>query len=331
MKIKREVKIAAVFILSFALLIWGINFLKGNDIFKKTIYFYAVYEDVSGLETEDPVNINGLKVGQVEQISFHPNNSGDILVKFSLNNTNISVPDNSTAKIYSADLMNSKAIRLILGNSKSYMQNGDTLLAAVEASLQEQVSVQMMPVKKKAEDLMLSLDSVLAVVQYIFNDETRKNITKSFASIKNTIQNLESTTHQIDTLMITQKGKLRSIIVNVEAITKNIKENNDKFNTLLNNVAEISDTLRKAELSTTVAETNKSLKEFKTILRKVNNQEGTLGKLIHSDSLYDYLNKNTQELELLLEDIRLNPHRYLKFSVFGKNPKKMPYESPEDK
>jgi phospholipid/cholesterol/gamma-HCH transport system substrate-binding protein len=329
LKISREVKIALVFVVTLALFIWGFNFLKGKDIFSKTRIYYAVYEQVNGLNEANPVVVNGFKVGQVKNIKFHPDGSGRILVEFLVTNNEIKVPKNSIARLFSSDIMGSRAIEIKLGNSSAYAESGDTLKTELGTTLGEEVSVQMLPIKQKFENVMLSLDSVLVIIQSIFNENTRQNLALSFESIKLTIQNLEHTTYNIDTLMTTQKSRLAIIIGNVESISSNIKKNNDKITNIITNFSSISDTISKAKIASVINNADKALAEFNDIIGKVNRGEGSLGMLINNDSLYKNLEYSSVQVKQLVEDIKLNPQRYLHFSIFGKSGRNNRYKPPE--
>lgn len=321
MKVKREVKIGVVVLIGLALLYYGLYFLKGINILEDQKSYYAFYKRVDGLVQENPVTINGLKVGQVSDVFFADNKTGEIGVKFNISE-DIQIPVNSTAKLYSSDLMGSKAIEIELGDTNKYVSNGDTLITERERSLTEQVSIQMLPVKKKAENLMLSLDSLLAVIKFVFNEESRYNIAKSLENIKHTFQNLEHTTSTIDTLMTYQRTRLSGIIANVESITYNLRKNNQQLSNILANVSSITDSVANSEIASTISNTNESVAHLADILGKINNNEGSLGLLINDDSLYNNLDASAKELELLLEDIRANPDRYIHFSVFGRKSKK---------
>ncbi|MBU1718170.1 MAG: MCE family protein [Bacteroidetes bacterium] len=228
MKIRREIRIGFVVIVAIALFIWGANYLKGTDLFKNKRLFYAQYGRIEGLVPSNPVVINGLKVGQVSEVYFHPKIPGRIMVKLSIDNE-IVIPYNSIARIYSSDLMGSKAIEIQLGNSEIPAVEGDTLISMIQTSLQEEVSIQMLPLKKKIEDLVGSIDSVVAVIQVIFNDETRENLVRSFESIRNTIASIEHTSYNLDTLMASQRSRLTAIFAHVESITLNLKNNNEEI------------------------------------------------------------------------------------------------------
>lgn len=329
MKITREIKIASVFIVALALFVWGFNFLAGKNIFFRQLTLYAVYDQVNGLEEANPVVINGFKVGMVKDIGFHPDGSGRMLVKFLITNNDIRIPTNSIARLFSSDIMGSRAIEIKMGKGTEYIHDGDTLRTELGATLGEEVSGQMLPIKQKFEGVMSSIDSVLVIIQAVFNEGTRQNLLLSFENIKLTIRNLEHTTSNIDTLVTTQKSKLADIIGNVESISSNIKDNNDKITNIINNLSSVSDTLAKARLASTINNANNSLKEFNDILSKINRGEGSLGMLVYNDKLYKNLEKSSADLDALIRDIKLNPQRYLNFSLIGGGRKKARTEDPE--
>ena len=324
MKIPREFKVGIIFIAAIAFFIWGFNYLKGKDVFQQQRKFYAIYDKVDGLVPASIVIINGLQVGSVDDVYFYKEHSGKILVSFLITD-DLPIPVNSIARIISYDLIGTKAIKIILKESDIYAENGDTLASEVQASLGEEVNRQMLPLKLKAENLMLSIDSVLEVIRYVFNEETRENLAKSFENIQLTIANLKSTTHNIDTLVYSQKNRLDRIIGNIELITDNLKNNKEEINNILVNFSAISDSLAKAKISTTLLKANKTLEDVAAIVEKINEGEGTLGLLIDDDDLYKQIEDAVDDVDQLIEDIKYNPNRYLHFSVFGRNPKKNIY------
>lgn len=321
MNISRETKIGLLVASSIGLLVFGFNFLKGKNIFFKRDKYYAVYEKIDGLVESNPVQINGFTVGQVRDIYFHPDNSGRIIVSFVMKDTEFKIPKNTIARVISADFLGSKAIQLVLGNSQQYYQDGDTLIAGIQASLTEEVNKQVLPLKNKAEKLIGSIDSVLAVVQYIFNEESTQNIKNSFESINDAITTLKKTSIRIDTLVSEQRVKFLRISSNLESITNNVRNNNEKITKVINNFSSLSDTLLKANIASTISNTNKTLTQVADITEKINKGEGTLGLLLNNDSLYNNLNSASKDLDLLLEDMRVNPSRYVHFSVFGRKEK----------
>lgn len=317
MKIKREHKIGFLFLAALLLFIWGFTFLKGRDLFLREKHFFAVFSEVSGLVEGSSVALSGLKVGRIDEIYFHPDDASKVIVRFTIKN-NIKVPKNSIARIFSSDLLGTRALELKLGDDSEFATKGDTLNSQIQVSISEEVSIQMVPFKKKAEDLMLSIDSVMAVIQYIFNEKTSENIKNSFESISQTISNLEQTSYSLDTLMKSEKVKISNIFANIESISLNLRRNNYQISKVIENLSSITDTIAKADIVSVIANTNKAITDVAQIVEKINSGEGTLGLLINNDSLYNNLEKSSLDLDKLIEDIRINPNRYLHFSVFGR-------------
>ena len=319
LKISKEVKIGLIVLVGLVLFIYGFNFLKGSNLFQKEKTAYAVYSNVDGLLESAIVQLSGMKVGVVKDISLLPNDrAGRILVTMSIEN-NIRIPVDSRARIVSFDLLGSKAVRLELGPADSYLKSGDTLKSEIEDDLKTTVDKRIAPLQKKAEGLISSIDSVMVVVQQVLNRQARENLVKSFESIKRSIQTFEKTTYRLDTLVATQQHKLSNIFSKVESITNNLANNNDKVTHILTNFESISDSLAKSKIRSTVNNANEALTNVNVILEKINTGKGTVGMLINNDSLYRKLNNSAQDLDLLLKDLKEHPKRYVHFSVFGKN------------
>lgn len=242
MNIYKKLFIGLTFVIAIGLFIWGYNFLKGKDIFDKQTTVYAQYHEVSGLTVANPVLINGFKVGQVSKMYFNPDMSGNIIVELTLMNK-FPVPKNTLAKIYSADLMGSKAIELKLGNSPDIIKHGDTLRTSIEASLMDEVNAQVQPIKMKAENLLASIDSLVVAFRTVFSEDARDNLKQSFNDIKKTFGNLESTTSNIDSLVITERSNISSILENVDSLTYTLRENRSQIANIIGNFEVISDSL----------------------------------------------------------------------------------------
>jgi len=315
LKNRKVYTVALSFVLALVLFIWGFNFLKGKDVFNKEQLYFVEYNQVNGLIRSNPVVINGLRVGQVRDIYFHPSLNGKLIVVIALT-TKFPVPDNSIARIFSSDLMGSKAIELQLGTSKIYLKPNDTLMSSIEASLMDEVNAQVLPLKIKAETLLSSVDSLVVILQTILNENAKDNIFSSLQSVSATIQNLERTTLVIDSVVSTESSRISSILYNIELITRNFEQNNGEINTILSNMAALSDSLVKADIGSVVHHADASLAELNKLLDAINRGQGTVGQLMQNDTLYYQLEKSAEELNKLLEDVRLNPKRYVKFSLF---------------
>ncbi len=318
---RKEIRIALLVIAALAIFIWGYTYLANSKLFGEERDFYAIYADVKNLSSSNPVKSNGVRVGVIKEIVF-PVAPGDyrVLVRFTMNN-DMEIPQNSVAKIES-DLLGSNMINLRLGDSKKNMKVGDTLRSEVATTIQEEVNLQMQPVKRKAENLMLELDSVLEVIRYVFNEETRHDISASFSSIKRTIDNLESTTGNVDSMVLREGSRLNDIIANITSISRNLRDNNENVTRTFENLAQITDTIAQARIGATMSELSKTLKDVQDVTQRIEEGEGTMGQLINNDSLYNELESSAKSLDNLVKDIRMNPQRYLHFSVFGKNPNK---------
>ena len=314
-RIKSEVKVGIVALVTAGAFIWGYYFLKGKDVFNKEDIYYSVYTDVNGLGESSPVLVNGLKIGFVREVRFVNDTNRNILVSISLPK-GYNIPILTVAEIFSLDLMGSKGVRLVLKDTNKYYSPGDTLKSDIEKDLKEQVSAQVLPLKLKAEELLKSIDSVMIVIQYILNENARENLAKTFLSIKQTIQNLEHASIALDTLMQNEKGKLSRIFTNIEAISLNLRNNNEQLSNAINNFSAISDSLAKSDLKNTIQNANKALVDANFILEKIKRGEGSLGMLLNNDSLYNNLESASHNLDKLLFDMKENPKRYLHFSIF---------------
>lgn len=327
---KKEFWIGFMFVLALILLYWGINFLKGKNIFSYKIYLYAEYKNVSGLNKANPVILKGYKIGQVDKIYFKDNQPDVIVVRFIVSKK-VNIPTNSIARIVSSDLLGTKAIEIIPGDATTFAKSGDYLPGELAMDLKQEVSMQILPLKYKAEELLSSFDSVLTALRLIFNEQSQQNIRHSIESIRKTLASIEHSSYTVDTLLLTEKNKIRAILYNVESITQNLKNNNDKITQILEHVDQISDSLARINFIKTIDHVNKTLAEVNQITEKINRGEGTIGLLINNDTLYNNLQKSAKELDLLLEDLRLNPHRYVHFSLIGPTYKQSKYKPRSEK
>jgi len=323
-KISREIKTGVVVVVAIALTVYGLNFLRGSDLFKKDFTLYALYNRAEGVIEANPVMVNGYRVGRVHKLKLlQRNGQYKVLVSFLLYEK-VNIPVGSRAKIISSDLLGSKAIEIGFSNSLQYVNDGDTLLPDVEDDLKTSVDKRIAPLQKKAENLISSIDSVMQVVQEVLNANVRQNLVASFESIKNTINYLQHTALNLDTLTSTQKSKIVLILDKVQSITANVEKSNEKLTNIITNFSSISDSLAKADIKSTIEHTNQALVQANDILFQINSGKGTLGKLVKNDSIYNNLNKASEDLDKLLKDLRINPERYVHVSVFGRKDRNKP-------
>ena len=315
MKTSRIIIIGIVITIAIVSLVFGLNFLKGNNFFQKRNTYHIIYDDIQGLSPSAPILVKGFKIGKVNDIKLLIDKGGKILVNIDINK-DIVLNDSSVAMIYSLDLMGTKGINLKIGNGTNTLSNGDTIKSEIEKDLKEQVSAQMLPLKVKAEELMGSMDSVMVLVQYIFNKTNRKNIDNSFNSIYKTFATLQHTSVELDSILTHGRFKINKIFSNVAAITTNLKDNNELITTILKNINKVSDSLAKSNILSTINNANNVVSQIDSLMLKINRGEGTIGQLIHNDTLYNNLNNASKNLDKLLLDVRENPKRYIHYSLF---------------
>lgn len=310
MKIKNETKVGILAAFSIALLIIGYNFLKGNSIFKNETVLYATYDRVDGLTVSKPVLINGFQIGRVANLKLQAD--GSILATLNINGE-YDIPENTIARLEGTDLLGGKAIVMSLGNSTVYAKDGDTLNANVAKNLMESVQ----PVQKKAEQIIGKMDSILTSVNAILNPNFQNNIEKSFTSIAGTLNSLENTSKKVDALVGTESSRISAIFGNLENITTNLKNNNAQINDILANINTVTDKFAALNFQATMDNANKAVADMQSAVDKVNRGEGSIGKLINDEALYNNLANAAKNLDNLMIDIKANPKRYVHFSVFG--------------
>jgi phospholipid/cholesterol/gamma-HCH transport system substrate-binding protein len=323
-KINNETKVGIITVFSVTILILGYNYLKGKDVFTNTIDIYAEYEQINGIKESNPVLYNGFAVGKITKLKL--SERGTIIATLTLK-PELQIPDNTIAKIISQDILGAKAIVLQFGDSRTFIEEGDTLRTDLEMSLAESVNSEVLPVKQKAEKLLGTMDSILVSIQYILNPDFRANIDQSFASIKRSIETLEVTATRVDSMVKYQAARFKVISSNIESISTNLKNNNQKITDILSNVEQISDSLTRVNFVQTIDRANKALQDIAIITEKINSGQGTLGMLVNDDKLYHNLNQSSRDLDKLLVDLRLHPKRYVHISVFGGSNKK--YKEPD--
>lgn len=310
MKISNETKVGILATVAITVLILGYSFLKGTDLFMRESEFYAIYPNIDGLTESKPVLVNGFKIGRVSKLTLAPN--GYIITEFQIS-PDYKIPNNTIARLESTDLLGGKAIVFELGNSKVFAADGDTLIAFIQEGFMDQVK----PIQKKADQIASRLDSILESVNNTLNPKFQKNFDRSFASIANTLENLERTSKRVDGLMDSETAKISSILSNLQSISANFKNNNQKITTIVANFEQISDQTAKSNIGETLINANQAVKDLQQVISKINAGEGSIGLLINDKKLYDNLAQSAENLDKLMIDLKANPKRYVHFSVFG--------------
>lgn len=310
MKFSKEARVGILVTTALAALIWGLNYLKGQDFFTTSNKFYAVYDNVDGLVKSNPVIMSGFRIGIINDINFIPDKSGKLLVTLLIND-DVFISKDAIANIFSSDLLGAKAVRIELGNSTEPAKDGDTLISILETSLTSKLGKQVGPVKDKVENLVVSLDSVAQMLHQLFDKDTKSDLRNSISHFNNTMSSL-------DHMMSEENGKLQLIFTNLESISRNLKNNNEEISHIVSNFSQLSDTLAKAQFVSVINNADKALFQFNEIASKINKGEGSLGLLVNDKQLYTNLDSAAKSLDQLLIDLKANPKKYVHFSVFGK-------------
>jgi phospholipid/cholesterol/gamma-HCH transport system substrate-binding protein len=310
MKISNETKIGALTAIAITILILGYSFLRGNDLFSGSNKFYAIYRSVDGLSVSKPVLVNGFPIGRVSKMKLQPD--GRTIVELKVDDQ-YKVPSNTLAKLVSTDLLGGKAIVFEYGNSNTYAEDRDTLHANIQGSLAESLQ----PIQTKAENLITKLDSSLAAINRILNPNFQKNVDRSFLSIANSLQTLESTTKKVDALVAAQTVHIDGILSNTEGLSANLKKSSGHLTGITSNFEKVSNDIAAANIKQTLDNANKAMTDLQATINKINSTKGTLGLLINDDKMYKNLNDASANLNNLFIDIKAHPKSYVSFSVFG--------------
>jgi len=320
MKYSKYVKLGFLVIISMSILFWGLSYLKGNDIFKRSNIYYVVYERIDGLLESNKVTMNGYQIGQIKSIGFDSNKSGNLIVTLMVD-ASFQIPVNSVAQIISSDIMGTRSVKMILSNEDTFYQSNDTIKGAIESDLKEQVSLQVLPIKNKAEQLLSTIDSAITVLTVIFNEDARDNLSKSFANINKTIENTQKITGDLQEIVSAEKDNIQKIVVNIEEVSQFLNNNTKELEKTIKNLSSFSDTLSKLQISPIITNISLASNQILSILEKLNSNESTAGLLLNDDKLYLEITTLSENLSFLLKDIQANPKRYLQFSAmdFGKD------------
>ena len=306
-RISKEFKSGFIFLLAIIFLVYGLKYLKGLNVFQTNKPYYAIYDDIDGLQIGSSIRLNGFNVGMVNNIILNSDNN--LVVTLNIDGLD-NIPENSICKIVNQDLMGTKGVSLILGQSNSFASSGDTLLGRVENSLQDEVNAQILPLKNKAEGLIGSVDSLLTIVTAVLNKNTRNSLSNSIKSLDETFAILSKTMVKIDSMVYDNDARVSKVLSNLESITTNLNDSSTGIKPILYNLSSISDTLSNANFGSLVNNINK-------ISNNINSGSGSLTKLMNDEKLYNNLEKSTSELAELIEDIKNNPKRYVNFSILG--------------
>lgn len=336
MKVSKEFKIGLAVILSTALLILGVNYLKGNSFFGGDDIYYGHFPTSAGISPSSPVTLNGVEVGKVLAVdlmtpSSYTDPSRRVLIKFSVQTSGLNIARGSGLRIVPGVLSTEMQLEQNFIAEEGYFKVGDTLQGTVSQELTEQIETQLLPVKRKLEDLMTSIDNIVNSISVFWDTSAAYSLDQSLNEVKIAIGRFGNVAYDLEGLVASEKVKLANIFSNVEDITYNFKQTNVELQRAIGNVAEITDSLLTADLKGTINEATLTLKKLNAALEDTSNGKGTIGKLLHDEQLYDELNATAKRLQDLVEDIKVHPERYIHFSVFGGKSKGVPLTKDEEK
>ena len=313
MKLTREIKTAILVIASILLFIWGYSFLKGKELFNSYTKLYVEYDNVEGLALSAPVTLNGLVIGKIEHITINPS-TGKLLVELQIN-TEFPIAKSSVATIYEPGFIGGKQIAIEPNFSdKTIVEQGDRLKANVRLGMTESLSKKLVPLQDKIEKVLVNADNLITGINNVLDKKTQEDLKKSLAELSKTMEQFHQASAGVNSMIAQNKTQINGAVSNLNKTT--------------NNFAKISESIDKADLGKTIASLNATLTKVNGIMAGLEAGNGSMGKLLKDDAFYNNLSNTSKELELLLQDLRLYPTRYVNISLFGK--KNKPYKAPND-
>jgi len=312
--ISREFIAGSIAIITIVVFIWLFSFLKGNNLFNSNNRYYAIYNDIGGLAESSPVEISGYKAGIVRDIEYINDGTGRLLVSIGINK-NYELPLGTVAQIKPETVLAGMKISLKMGSSDKYHLDGDTLVSLLDKGLINNLSNDLSPLITRADRVISDIDTLLDGMKPLLNSEFSSDLKESASNLNNTSKNLDN--------LLEKSGKeIEDLITNIEVFTAVLKTNSSSMDSTIKNVSKISEELAGNDLGSSVKNLNDALDGTKDILKKINDEEGSAGLLLNDDSLYNNLTRSLEQLNILLEDMKTNPGRYVNFSLFGRKKNK---------
>lgn len=325
MTISNETKVGSLTAIAIVMLILGFNFLKGKSLGVQNTQYISNFSDIQGLAKGNPVVINGKEVGTV----YDTDGGKDMRqIKVTMNmKEEVNIPDDSYAVI-TKSLLGVVQLEIKLGNSTAFKKDGDSIKAMPTGDVVGDALKKLDPVLYQVTHAVKSLDTLLATVTNVFDPATKNNISAIMANLNKTTAGLAVSSASLQAMLNAQTGSIAKTVDNLNSFTGSLKNNNDKITQTLTNLEGVTGKFAKLELENTLANLNSSISELKSIMTKANSDKGTLGLMINDPRLYNNLNATSNKLNLLLDDLRVHPKRYVNISVFGKKDKSGPLTVP---
>lgn len=319
MKISNETKVGALTAIAITVLILGFNFLKGKDLTTSSTTLYTEFPNVKGLAVSNPVVVNGLQVGKVTGLREKDKNLSGIIVELSISK-NINIPSNSIATM-SSELLGGTAVDIHLGQGQQIVKTGDTIRSERSLGLAERFQDKLDPALANINKTVASLDELLQKMNLILDPATRGNL-------QSIIANLATSTKSLTRLIDAEQGSLAKSMQNVEKVTQTFEKNSGKIDSTFTNLEKATGKLANSDFEGAISSLKNNMDKLEQVIGKMQTKEGTLGALLNDRQLYDELRKTNRSLNILLDDFRVSPKRYVNISVFGKKDKKGPLMAP---
>jgi phospholipid/cholesterol/gamma-HCH transport system substrate-binding protein len=319
MKISNETKVGALTAIAIVLLILGFNFLKGKTFFKTGNFLNAEFADAKGLMVSNPVFINGFQVGSVYEIENTDPNLKNIAVALKLKDS-YNIPTNSTATIKSNPL-GTPTIEITLGDSKTMLKSGEKIATVVSAGLLAGLSDKVGPIADEVKNSLKSLDAVLKNLNTVLDPNTKNNLQSTVANINKVTEGLVGSSASLQQLLNTQSGSLAKSLNNVDTFTRNLNKQNEKIGKMMSNIETTTENLAKTDIDGAINKLKSAIGKLDEMMTKLQSNEGSLGMLMNDKQLYNQLVNTIRSANILVDDLRTHPKRYVNISVFGKKDK----------
>lgn len=315
MKFTKEIKAGLIALLAIIGFVILFQFMKGKSLFTTDNIFYAKFDNVEGLAASNPVSINGLKVGQVDEIIPITDKDGKIhfVVKVNIDD-NFEFSKRSTLEIFEPGLMSGKEMRINLQYGQPMAKDGDTLTGAYTLSMLNNISSQVGPVKDQLQIVLKRVDSLTNNANQLFDEQNRAEIRSLLLNLNRTVASFEGTSRQTNALLANNDPKIQKMLDNANLATISAKTAIDKY-------GRVADEVDVQKLNNTIDKLSTTAEKLNGVISGIQDGKGSLGKLTQDEQLYNNLNATSENLNKLVEDLKANPKRYLNFSVFGKNTK----------
>ena len=334
MKVTKEIKTAVIALLAIALLVLGVNFLKGSSFFGGDEVYYAYFPNSGGLAPASSVVLNGVGVGKIisiKNVMTGPENRR-VLIKFSIQNNDLKIPIGSTIEIGALDLFN-KGLLLNLNPdiSQGYISKGGSIQGTVAVDMFSQVKAYADPVTARLQGMMEKVDRLVVSFSSFWDTTATSELQGSLQELKTSLHRFGNLAEQAESLILEEKATLGRILTNVESITANLKRSNEEVNAIIGNTKKITDDMVTADFKTVVGDAQKAIQKFSEMIEGANNGEGSLGKLVKDETLYNELVKTNKDVQNLVVDLEQNPQRYVHISLIGRKNKQLPLSNEEQK